>query len=140
MHALAEQYVVAGKREEAKSLEAKARARYGQLLKTYREAMYWHASEFYMATGEKRQALELLQKNLVLRPNSTSFVALARAQLANGRSQDAKTSIDKALAMPVVSATLFWTASQVYRSAGATTSADTFRARAERLNPRVATE
>jgi hypothetical protein len=64
-------------------------------------------------------------------------VALARAELANGRTADAKTAIDKALAMPIRSASLFWTASRIYRSAGDVASADAFRDRAKRLNARI---
>jgi tetratricopeptide (TPR) repeat protein len=139
-HALAGLYAASGKAKESQELEAKARAGYAALLAKYPEAMYWHASEFYMATGEVRQALELLRKNVSLRPNSTSFVALARAELANGRANDAKVSIDKALAMPVVSASLFWTASRVYRITGDAAAADKFRSRAEKLNPRIAAD
>jgi tetratricopeptide (TPR) repeat protein len=137
LHALAELYALAGKGTEARELDARARAGYAALLKKYPEAMYWHASEFYVATGDVGQALALLQKNVTLRPNSTSYVALARAQLASDRPSDAKASIDKALAMPVVSAVLFWTASRIYRSTGDAASAATFRARAEKLNPRI---
>ncbi|MEA2752115.1 MAG: hypothetical protein QOI41_6258 [Myxococcales bacterium] len=136
-HALAELYDASGKTKEAKELEAKAHAGYASLLAKYPEAMYWHASEFYMATGDVKQALVLLRKNVTLRPNSTSYVALARAELANGRASDAKVSIDKALAMPVVSASLFWTASRIYRRIGDAAKADGFRARAEKLNPRI---
>lgn len=137
-HALAELYGASGKTKEAKELEAKARAGYASLLVKYPEAMYWHASEFYMATGDVKHALVLLRKNVTLRPNSTSYVALARAELANGLTSDAKLSIDKALAMPVVSASLFWTASQIYRRAGDVAKAGSFRARAEKSNPRIA--
>ena len=139
-HALAELYAASGKTKESKELEAKARAGYAALLAKYPEAMYWHASEFYMATGDVKQALVLLRKNVTLRPNSTSYVALARAELANGLASDAKASIDKALAMPVVSPSLFWTASRIYRRSGDATKADAFRARAEKLNPRIATD
>ena len=83
------------------------------------------------------KALELLRKNLELRPNSASFVALARAELLNGRTDDAKKSIDRALAMPVRSAQLFWTASRIYGRLGDARSADAFRARAKSLNPRI---
>ena len=140
MHALGELYATSGKAKEARELEAGARIGYTKLLGKYPEAMYWHASEFYMATGDKKQALELLQKNLVLRPNSTSLVALARAELANGRMKDARGSIDEALAMPLVSAALFWTASRVYRATGDAAAADAFRARAEKMNPRIAAD
>ncbi|HEY8076939.1 MAG TPA: hypothetical protein VIF62_22585, partial [Labilithrix sp.] len=107
------------------------------LLQKYPEAMYWHASEFYLAIGDKERALQLLEKNLVLRPNSISLVALARAQLENDRVAEAKASIDKALAMPVRSALLCWTASRVYRRSGDVASADRFAAEARKLNPRI---
>ncbi len=140
-HALAAEYALIGGREkETAALEAKARQGYARLVAKYPEAMYWHASEYYMATNEAGLALALLEKNVLLRAGSPSYVALARAQLASGLTVDAKASIDKALAMPLVSADLFWTASRVYRAAGDGTSADAFRARAEKINPRVAAE
>jgi tetratricopeptide (TPR) repeat protein len=136
-HALAELYDAKGKKAEARALEEKARTRYEELLKKYPEAMYWHASEFYMATGDTKRALALLQKNVTLRPNSTSYVALARAELANGLTSEAKTAIDKALAMPVRSASLFWTAANVARQSGDGASASTLGERAKALNPRI---
>jgi tetratricopeptide (TPR) repeat protein len=135
-HALAVLYATHGKTDKARELEAKARASYETLLQKYPEAMYWHASEYFLEIGEKERALDLLRKNVVLRRNSASFVALARAELASGAVQNAHTSIDKALAMPVVSASLFATASAIYRHAGETEKADAFRARARALNPR----
>jgi tetratricopeptide (TPR) repeat protein len=139
-HALAELYAAKGKKDEARALETKAREGYEQLLRKYPEAMYWHASEFYMSIGETKRALELLRKNVTLRPNSTSWVALARAELASGKTAEAKTSIDKALAMPVRSASLFWTAQAVARARGDVAQADSLAAQAKRLNPRVATD
>ncbi len=136
-HALAALYAAHGRKPEADALNAKARAAYEALLARYPEAMYWHASEFFLAIGEKARALELLEKNLALRPNSVSYVALARAQLENDRVAEARASVDKALAMPVQSALLFWTASRVYRRAGDAASADRFAARARKLNPRI---
>ena len=84
----------------------------------------------------------LLEKNVILRPNSTSYVVLARAELAASRPEAARTSIDKALAMPVVSASLFWTAARVYRRAGGADSAKAagFEKRALAINPRIAAE
>jgi tetratricopeptide (TPR) repeat protein len=136
-HALAGLYASRGKPQEARELETKARTLYDALLKKYPEAMYWHASEFYLETGDAKRALELLQKNVELRPNSVSYVALARAELANGRTAEAKTAIDKALAMPIRSASLFWTASAIYEKSGDVTSSAAFRDRAKRLNPRI---
>jgi tetratricopeptide (TPR) repeat protein len=136
-HALAALYDAAGKKDEARVLEQKARARYEELLATYPEAMYWHASEFYEAIGEAPRARELLEKNLKLRPNSASYVALARAQLAVGDVPAAKASIEAALAMPVRSASLFWTAAAIHRKAGDRAKADDFEARARREYPHV---
>jgi tetratricopeptide (TPR) repeat protein len=136
-HALAELYAARGRERDAAALELRARARYEELLKEYPEAMYWHASEFYSAIGEKQKALDLLQKNVALRPNSASFAALARAELTNDRPNDAKVSIDRALAMPLGSATLFSTAAAVYARAGDAGAAERFRDRARKLNPRI---
>jgi hypothetical protein len=131
LHALAELYALRGRATDARELDAKARTGYEALVQRYPDAMYWHASEFYSATGDKAKALDLLQKNATLLPNSTSFVALARAELASGRRTEARVSIDKALAMPLVSASLFHTASRVYEGA----AADQFLARATARNP-----
>jgi tetratricopeptide (TPR) repeat protein len=136
-HALAELYAKKGKAAEAKALEEKARARYEELLTKYPEAMYWHASEFFLAIGDAKRALALLQQNLVLRPNAASHTALAKAQLANGMTAEARATIDKALAMPVRSAALFATAARAYRAIGDAAAADRFRDQARRLNPRV---
>jgi tetratricopeptide (TPR) repeat protein len=141
-HALAAQYAASGKTEQARALDDKARAGYAALLLKYPEAMYWHASEFYLAIGAASEALALLEKNVTLRPNSTSYVALARAELAASGAPAARASIDKALAMPVVSASLFWTAARVYRRAGGAdaTKAVDFEHRALAINPRIASE
>jgi tetratricopeptide (TPR) repeat protein len=137
LHALAALYAKRGRPGDARNLEAKARTRYDELLEKYPEAMYWHASEFFMSTGEKKTALELLRKNVGLRPNSASLVALARAELENDLVADARVYIDKALTMPVLSAELFWTASLVHRRAGDGARADALRGRAKTLNPRL---
>jgi tetratricopeptide (TPR) repeat protein len=139
-HALASLYAARGRAAEAKALEAKAKAGYADLLERYPEAMVWHASEYYFAVGEKQKALDLLAKNVALRPNSASYVALARAQVLTGRAALARAAIDKALAMPVVSALLFATAAATYRAAGDAPRAQAFRERAEKLNPRIASD
>jgi tetratricopeptide (TPR) repeat protein len=136
-HALGALYATHEKQERARELETKARARYEELLKKYPEAMYWHASEFFLSTDAPKRALDLLKRNVALRPNSASWVALARAELRNGKATEAKASIDRALSMPVRSASLFWIASIVYRRAGHLAEADAFRDRARRMNPRI---
>jgi tetratricopeptide (TPR) repeat protein len=136
-HALGELYAQNGNKTEAAALEKKAHDGYDALLKKYPEAMYWHASEFFMSTHETKKARALLEKNLVLRPNSTSYVALADAQLADGSVPDAKKSIDRALAMPLKSAKLSWVASQVYGKLGDAGQAETFKKAAVALNPHI---
>ena len=66
--------------------------------------------------------------------------ARANAELANGLVADAKTSIDKALGMPVKSAELFWVASRVHATLGAAAASTSFLARAKTLNPRIETK
>jgi tetratricopeptide (TPR) repeat protein len=136
VHALAEIHARHGKAEQARAEEEKARARYDELLAKYPEAMYWHASEFFMEIGDRGRALDLLHKNLTLRPNSTSYVALARAEYKNGDLVKAKAAIDAALAMPLRSATLFFTASKIYDGE----KAKGYLADAKKLNPRVETD
>ena len=136
MGALAAIYRGRGRAKDADALRAKATARYAELAAQYPEAMYWHASEYFMGEGsDPKKALALLQKNLVLRPNSTSYVALARAQLATGDAAGARVSVEKAIAMPLVSAELYWTAARVYAAAGDAMRRDDFAAKAKALNP-----
>jgi tetratricopeptide (TPR) repeat protein len=138
MGALATLYREKGKTKEADVLKSKATARYAELLAKYPQAMYWHASEFFMSEGaDPKKALELLTKNLELRPNSISYVALARAQLANGDAKGAQASIEKALAMPVKSAELYWTAARVSTGANDAAKASDFAAKAKAFNPAI---
>lgn len=138
MGALAALYRDKGKTKEADALKAKATARYAELLTKYPQAMYWHASEFFMSEGANpKKALELLTKNLALRPNSISYVALARAQLATTDVKGAQASIEKALAMPIKSAELYWTAARVYTSVKDAAKASEFAAKAKAFNPAI---
>ncbi len=138
--ALSELYELGGKKDEARALAQKAHAGYEVLVTKYPEAMYWHASEFYMKTHEPKKALELLRKNVELRPNSTSYVALADAQLANGLTTDAKKSIDRALSMPLVNAKLYWVAAEIAEKQGDAPKAKDLKAKATQLNPHIASE
>lgn len=136
LHALAELHAAHGKIAQAEMEQQRARTRYEELLTQYPEAMYWHASEFFLDVKMNAKALELLEKNLALRPNATSLVALANARLANGDKAGAKDAIDKALAMPLRSATLFSTASKIYAAIGDEKAARDHMANAKKLNPR----
>ncbi len=137
VHALAELRREAGDTKAADDLDAKARAGYEKLLVAFPEAMYWHASEFFLATGETKKARDLLRKNALLRPNGTSYAALAHAELAAGDLAEAKNAIDRALRMPLVSARLFATAAAVETKKGDTTRAAEHRARALAIDPGI---
>jgi tetratricopeptide (TPR) repeat protein len=139
-HALGELYAAQGKKDEAAALEKKAHDGYEALLKKYPEAMYWHASEFYMSTHDTKKALALLRKNVELRPNSTSWVALAEAELASGLTVDARKSIDRALAMPLKNAKLSKVAADIYAKQGDAAKAEAFRRDALAMNPTIARE
>lgn len=136
-HALAELLAAQGQRDRAAALAAKAKAGYARLVVKYPEAMYWHASEYYADVGEPARALELLEKNAVLRPNAGSFVALARAQAAVGQWDRARESITRALETPVVSAERHAVAAMVYRHEGAVVAADQHAARAKEIDPTI---
>jgi tetratricopeptide (TPR) repeat protein len=142
MGALASIYRAHRRVKEADALKAKAARRYDELLAKYPEAMYWHASEFFAGEGaDPKKAVELLIKNLALRPNSVSLVALAKAHLAVGDVRRARASIDRALAMPVVSAELYFTAARTYaRSSEASDRAKRAKlfADAKAIDPRIA--
>ncbi len=117
--ALAGIYRARGRVAEADRLVAEATTTYDRLLEQFPEAMYWHAAEFFLEEGRNpARALGLLQKNLVLRAGAPSYVALARAHLATGNPALAKASIDRALAMPIVSPATTRTAAEVDTALG----------------------
>lgn len=134
-HALAALHRKAGETARASALEARARAGYERLLVTFPEAMYWHASEFYADVGEHARARDLLRKNLELRPSSESLVALAAAELRAGNTGEARTAIERALAMPLRSSKLFDTAADVFTKLGEPERARSYRAEARKLAP-----
>lgn len=134
-HALAGLRREAGDTKAADALEAKAKARYEELLVAFPEAMYWHASEFFLDTGDTKRARDLLRKNAELRPNGTSYAALARAEHLAGDHAAAKIALDRALATPVVSASLFVTASTIEARRGERAKAADYRARALVIDP-----
>ncbi len=138
MGKLARLYRAKGKTKEAEQLTAKATARYRELLKKYPEAMYWHAGEYFLEDGgDPKEALDLLKKNVALRPNADSYLGLAKAELANGLIADAKASITHALASPVESAEKFHVGAAVYKKSGDEKKARTLLKRATLLNPQI---
>jgi hypothetical protein len=96
--------------------------------------MYWHAADFFAGIGgDPDRAVELLLDNALLRPNSPAWMKLAKVQLAVGQVGAAKASIDRALAMPLVSAELYNTASEIEAALRNLVASEAYRARAQRL-------
>jgi tetratricopeptide (TPR) repeat protein len=78
-------YALYGDLAARSSIEAYARDAWERLLERFPEAMYWHASEFYLTDGRApARAIRLLQENAKLRPNAGAWRALAHAQIADG--------------------------------------------------------
>ncbi len=128
-----------GERKEADELRNQAKKRIEELMKKYPNAMYWHAAGFFLEEGgDPKRALRLLEKNVELRPTYKSYVALAGAQLENGKVDEAGASIEKALATPFKTAELFWTAAKVRTAQKKSDEAKKLIEKAKKLNPKIA--
>jgi tetratricopeptide (TPR) repeat protein len=91
----------------ADRLASEAALGFERLHARFPEAMAAHASEFFLGEGrDPAKALKLAREDLELRPTSASWFALAKAQVANGLDEEARGSIARALAMPVMPAGL----------------------------------
>jgi len=101
--ALSEIYKQIKQPQKAGKLIEKSRLQYESLLVKFPEAMYRHAADFYLSHGDKKRALNLLHKNLELRPNSDSYIALSKAQHVSGDLTSAKNSLISAFHMPPTS-------------------------------------
>jgi tetratricopeptide (TPR) repeat protein len=100
MGQLAKLYRLDAKFDIANKLAIKAKEKYHKLLRDFPEAMYWHASEFFLEEGaDPELALELLKKNIQVRPNSSGYLALAKVQFKLNHRIQAKKSILKVLNM-----------------------------------------
>lgn len=127
-----------GRKDEAKKLRDRAEKRYDELLKKHPAAMYWHAADFFLSDAEKpKKALELLQKNLKIRPNAGSLAFLAAAELENGKVDDAEKHITEALATPVKKAEHYWTAARIALKKGDAAKAKEHEKAALALNPKI---
>ncbi len=127
-----------GDTPESAQLIERARAENLARLQKYPEAMYWHAAEFFLGAGEDPQkGLELLTKNLELRPNHESRVALAAALLVNDKPQDAYNVIEPTLDDPLRDAEMYWTAARITRALGKNDESDGFASKARAMNPKI---
>jgi tetratricopeptide (TPR) repeat protein len=115
MGALAAVYRSAGRIAEADLLDARARAGFDEYEKKYPEAAYGHASEYYLQSDPKR-ALAMREANVRIRPNGMSWAQVAESRLAVGDHAGAREAIDRALASPLKSAYIEWTAARILGS------------------------
>jgi tetratricopeptide (TPR) repeat protein len=127
-----------GDASAARALRRRASGRYAALLRAYPEAMSHHAADFQLEHGDHKLAKRLLEDNARLRPNASSFAALAAAELAAGELEAAAQSIDRALRTPVRRAEIYYQAARLRLAQGKTEDARRFEAQAKRLNPRIA--
>jgi tetratricopeptide (TPR) repeat protein len=123
---------------EAARLVDQARVRYKADLAAFPEALWQHDGTFLLDHGiEPAEALDVLKKDAAARPAVADWIPLAWAQLANADVAGAQTTMKSALATPVKSARLFWTAAAVSESAGMKEDAAKFRKQALAIDPKV---
>ena len=123
-----------GHQQVAERWRDRAREGYQQLLRRYPEAMFWHAAGFFADIDDDPQrALELLEKNAELRPNTESYAELARVQLVLGQSGRARNTLLRALEGQARSAKLYRIAAAVFSATGEPERADRMRRRARQL-------
>jgi hypothetical protein len=80
------------------------------------------------------------EANAKLRPNAIAFAALAEARLAVNNLSGAREAIDRALATPIRSSTISWTAARVFAALGDRNRATALAEDACTLNPRASTD
>ncbi len=138
MDALAEMHQAAGDTAKADEWLAKANAKFEEQLGRFPEAAYGHALEHYLAHGDDpKRTLEMARRNHALRPNADAKRLLAEALLAAGSKEEAKVTIEEALATPMRSADLHATAAAVYAAVGDAAKAEEQRAAARAMNPKI---
>lgn len=117
---------------------ARARAGFDEYARRFPEAAYGHGSEFYLGSGnDPLRALAMREANVRLRPNGLTHAQLAEARLITGDLAGARAAADLALASPLGSASLFWTAARVYAALGERARAAALAQAACARNPRA---
>ncbi len=138
MDAMAEIHEAAGEEAAAKEWLAKADAKFEAQLQRFPEAAYGHALEHFLAHGsDPAKALEMARKNHALRPNADATRFLAEALLGASLVDEAKATIELALATPMRSADLHATAAAIHAAAGDEAKAEEHRAAARAINPKI---
>lgn len=125
-----------GNQSEADALIVEAKNAYNKMIKNFPKAAYGHAIQFYIGSGnDPALAVTMAEKDSKLRPNGSTSLALAQAQLANKNNEGAKKALDKAFEYKDRSANLHWTASEIHRAMGNAAEAEAEATLALAINP-----
>jgi tetratricopeptide (TPR) repeat protein len=135
--ALGQLYVLMGRPGRARSHFVHARAGYLDSVRRGDVHYFHHLAHFYSeAMEDGAKAVDWARRDLVLRENCFTQVALAWALLRAGQPAEAAKWMDRALASDVKDAHLYAQASAVYQAGGNRTQASRCLELARGINPR----
>jgi len=137
MDALASLLAAEGRVEEASRLRSEAAAVYETQLELLPEAAYGHALDHFLVTFQRARALELARANFALRPNGSARVSLAQALALSGEIDEARVTIESALATVYDSSELHAVAAVIYDASGDREASDAQRDLAIAIQPDV---
>jgi tetratricopeptide (TPR) repeat protein len=136
--ALGELYHLAGETEQAERWSRQALAAY-RFSAERGEVCFWHhLADFYAEVArDGAQAVAWARKDVALRENFGTQAALARALFCDGRFDEARDWIDRALSSGIIDARLFSEAGRIYSAAGNIAAGRAWLDRALSLNPMI---
>jgi tetratricopeptide (TPR) repeat protein len=135
---IGELYERSGQPDRAGYWYDKALAEYLQSARSGEVHFYHHLADYYADVAKDGEAaVTWARADLRLRENFSTQAALAWAFYRDGRFDDARTWIDRALASGAVEAHLFARASAIYSAAGNAALGRRYMGRAKQLNPCV---
>ena len=124
-----------GDAKGAKTLLDRAEVIYDDRAKRFPEAIAGHALAHYLtAAPQPAKALALAEANFKNRPYGDAAIALAKAQLLNGRPKEAQRLLEQQLAQGWDTAETWWILSMAADAAGDSARAKTAAAEATRRN------
>jgi tetratricopeptide (TPR) repeat protein len=136
--AIGELYEAAGQTEQARRRLDKALTLYLRSAERGEVHYYHHLADYYSdAALDRAEAVSWARADLQLRENFSTQAALAWALHRDGRFDEARSWIDRALSSGVVEAHLFFRAGTIYTRAENGGDGRKYLERATRLNPSV---
>lgn len=131
----------AGDAQAARSLISRAEAIYAERARRFPEAIAGHALEHYLsAAPQPSKALALAEANFRNRPHGDAAIALAKAELINGRPQAAVRVLERQIAQGWDTAETYWILSLSAKAAGDPDRARTAGLKAIGRNPHSAVQ